>query len=86
MLRSNTHYASLVSKFQHIIIFTISVLKRCSVRLYPQLLAYGGVFLFCFVCLRSVFCLPNVASFSGLFMFLLPLRCSLTFIYTYYSD
>ena len=80
MLRSNTHYASLVSKFQHTIIFTISVLKRCYVRLYPQLLAYGDVFLFCFVCLRPVSCLPNVTSVSGLYILDCLIRFSITFI------
>ena len=77
MVRSNTHYSSLASKFQHIII-----LKRCSVRLYPQLLAYGGVFLFCFVCLRPVSCLPNVASFSGLSIFFIaPLLFSNVYLH-----
>jgi hypothetical protein len=36
----------------------------------------SSVACFCFVCLRSVCCVPNVASFSGL-----PLRLSLPFIY-----
>jgi hypothetical protein len=42
---------------------------------YLCLLGYSGVFL-CFVCLLPVSC---VAGFSGLSIFRLPLRCSLTF-------
>ena len=41
---------------------------------------YCVVFLFCF----SSSCVPYVASFSGLSLFLLPLRYSLTFIYSFY--
>ena len=37
---------------------------------------------FCFVYLRPVSCVPNVASFFGLSIILLPLRCSLIFIYS----
>jgi len=38
---------------------------------YMFLFAYSGVqhiccYAFCFVCLRLVFCVPNVESFSGL--------------------
>ena len=35
---------------------------------------------FCFVFLRRVSCVPNVASFSGLPILCLPLQYSLTFI------
>jgi hypothetical protein len=34
----------------------------------------------CFICLHPVSYVPNVASFSGLFILTLPLRFSLTFI------
>jgi len=37
---------------------------------------------FCFVCLRPVFYVPNVNSFTRLSIVLLPLRYSLTFIWT----
>ena len=58
---------------------------RCLVRLYPQLcylhylclVAHSGVqHILC--CVFA--CIPNVASFSGLSILELPLRCSLTFI------
>ena len=38
------------------------------------------VFVFCFVCFHSVYCVPDVASFSGLSIRDCPLRFSLTFI------
>ena len=81
MLRSNTHYASLVSKFQHTIIFTISALKRCYVRLYPQLLAYGDVFFILFCLSVFVLCLvyPMLPVSLGCPFLIVP-SISLTFI------
>jgi len=46
--------------------------------LYLYLLVHGGTM--CLFCL-SLSCVPCVASFSGLSIFLLPLQYSLTFIY-----
>jgi hypothetical protein len=47
---------------------------------YLSFLVYSDVFLFVFVCICPVSCVPNVASFSDLSIILLPRRCSLTFI------
>ena len=38
----------------------------------------------CFVCLRHVSCVPNIANFSGLSFFLLSVRFSLPFYYFFY--
>jgi hypothetical protein len=48
---------------------------------YVCLLVHSGVqhilsCVFCFVCVHLVFCVPNVASFSGLFI----LDCPLSFL------
>jgi hypothetical protein len=70
---------SLRSYFRVVVSVMISGIQRCSVRLdlqlfieglmfylrYLYLFADSGVFCFCFVFLRHVSCLPNVASFAG---------------------
>ena len=50
-------------------------------KIYRNVCAYCVVHLFCF----SSSCVPYVASFSGLFIFWLTIRCSLMFIYAIYG-
>jgi len=51
---------------------------------YLCLLAHSRVIFV--ICLRPVSCVPNVVSFFGLSIFLLLLRCSITFNYLNISE
>ena len=59
---SNTHC---------VVVFVLVVLVMCFV--YPMLPI--SLDCFCFLCLRLVSCVPNVANFSGLFLFSLSSSC-----------
>ena len=61
---SNTHC---------VVVFVLVVLVMCFV--YPMLPI--SLDCFCFLCLRLVSCVPNVANFSGLFLFSLSSSCLL---------
>ena len=69
-----SYYVPLRSGFRVVMSAALSAYKRCSVHLYLQLfvgglMSYLRYLCFCFVYLRLVYCVPNVASFSGLFLF-----------------
>jgi hypothetical protein len=75
-----SYYVPLRSEFRVVMSVALSAYKRCSVRLYLQLSIGGGAGLmsylrylwFFFVYLCFVYCVPNVASYSGLFIFDCP--------------